>query len=113
VYRFLTTTFLALSVAAFSGYVTRLTAHKASQVCNVFLLLEVSVLLGLFFLVLVLVSTRFAFDHVSIRGACSIRWTRTRHILVPCLLLNIKCGDQIFNNHDLPLVFKGRGKTPP
>jgi hypothetical protein len=61
----------------------------------------------------VLIFTRFAFDHISIWEACSIRRTEMWHILGPWLFLSIKCGDQIFNSHDLPLVFKGRGKTPP
>jgi hypothetical protein len=47
---FLTITFLALPITTFSGYVTRFTAQKASQVCKVFLLLlKISVLLGLWF----------------------------------------------------------------
>jgi hypothetical protein len=64
---FLTITFLSLPIAAFSSYVTRFTAYEASQVCEVFLLLKISVLLDLWFLIIVFVSSIiFAFHHIGI-----------------------------------------------
>jgi hypothetical protein len=67
----LLTTLLALSLAALPGYVARFTAHEASKILLVPLLLKINVLFGipLSVLVVLVTTTRFALHLICIRGA--------------------------------------------